>query len=67
MEGDSVLFNAHHEVKQHPADTGCQVEESDCCSYMMAENIPSWIMNLIDQYLFPRIDFPDSLQLALNL
>lgn len=49
LKGDSILLNAHCEVKQHPTDVGCQTEESDCCSYMTAENVPSWIMNLIDQ------------------
>lgn len=53
FKGDFILFNAHHEVKQHSTDTGChQADESDCCSYMSAENIPSWILNLIDQVYF---------------
>ncbi|XP_018305220.1 E3 ubiquitin-protein ligase RNF180 [Mycetomoellerius zeteki] len=51
FKGDSILFNAHHEVKpkQQTMDVGCQVDESDCCSYMTPENAPNWIMNAINQ------------------
>ncbi|KAL6267576.1 E3 ubiquitin-protein ligase RNF180-like [Pogonomyrmex barbatus] len=49
FKGDSVLFNAHHEVKQDAANMKCQLNEFDCCSYMTLENVPDWIMNAIDQ------------------
>lgn len=49
FKGDSILFNAHHEVKQQITDVGCQVDESDCCSYMIPENVPDWIMDVINQ------------------
>ncbi|CAL1676275.1 unnamed protein product [Lasius platythorax] len=49
FKGDSILFNAHYEVKQHPIDLRCQADKSDCCSYMTAESVPDWIMNIINQ------------------
>ncbi|GAB1866142.1 E3 ubiquitin-protein ligase [Camponotus japonicus] len=49
FKGDSILFNAHHEIKQHPIDLGCQADNSDYCSYMTSENVPDWIMNIINQ------------------
>ena len=48
FKGDSILFNAHHEVKQQMTDVGCQANESNC-SYMTLENAPDWIINAIDQ------------------
>lgn len=59
FKGDSILFNAHHEVKpkQQTMDVGCQVDESDCCSYMTPENAPNWIMNAINQVYLLYQDF----------
>lgn len=48
FKGDSILFNAHHEVKQRATDVGCQADESDC-SYMIPENVPDIFMDAIDQ------------------
>jgi hypothetical protein len=52
FKGDSILFNAHYEVIRHAADIGCQTDGPNYCSYMTTENIPSWIMDLIDQVYF---------------
>lgn len=52
FRGDSILFNAHYEIKQHPTDLGCQADNSDYCSYMTSENVPDWIMNIINQVYF---------------
>lgn len=49
FKGDSTLFNAHHKLKQHAMDVECQMNESDCSSYMIPENVPNWIMEAIDQ------------------
>lgn len=53
FKGDSILFNAHHEIKQHSIDSGCQADNSDYCSYMTSENVPDWIINIINQVYFP--------------
>jgi len=52
FKGDSILFNAHYEVILHSTNIGCQTDGSNYCSYMTVENIPSWIMNVIDQVYF---------------
>lgn len=53
FKGDSILLNAHHEVKQQITDIECQGDESEYCSYMTPENAPNWIMSAIDQVYFP--------------
>lgn len=38
-------------------DLECQADESDCCSYMIPENVPDWIMDAIDQVYLSYQDF----------
>ncbi|XP_014467431.1 PREDICTED: E3 ubiquitin-protein ligase RNF180-like [Dinoponera quadriceps] len=49
FKGDSMLLNAHHQIKRHPTDMGCKTDEYDCCSYMTVENVPDWILDVIEQ------------------
>lgn len=49
FKGDSMLLNAHYKIKQHPTDVGCKTDEYDCCSYMTVENVPDWILGIIEQ------------------
>lgn len=55
FKSDSILLNAHCEVKQRTTDVECQGDESDCCSYMTPENVPDWIMDAIDQVYLIKI------------
>ena len=43
------LLTSHSEAKTNSMDVGCEANSSDSCLYMLEDNVPEWIQNIINR------------------